>query len=285
MGKRSPEILKELRDFGTPLMGNMVTTSVLNKSDIYIVTAFLGASAAGIYQTNYSLVATAFTMLASAIMRGSYPTVLRMWSEGKKELCNKLISEAARFYLLLAIPAVAGVGMLSDVIAKVLYAPEYFEGNGIMVWVALGMMMLGLTEYNIKPWELNAKTKSIFSRSLIGGIINVGLNLIFVPIYGYKTAAVTTFVGFLVYFILARVGTRKYAQWHLPVIVFVRIIGSAVGMSIVLYILKKVMPFNLFSLIFMVGAGVIVYGFFLLLTGEVREEVKSLVEKIRAKRR
>ena len=54
-GKGSKEILKELKDYGTPLMGNMITTSVLNKSDIYIITAVLGASAAGIYQTNYLL--------------------------------------------------------------------------------------------------------------------------------------------------------------------------------------------------------------------------------------
>lgn len=281
--KKSKDILKELKDYGTPLMGNMITTSILNKSDIYIVTAFLGASAAGIYQTNYSLVATAFTMLASAIMRGSYPTVLRMWSEGKKELCTKLISEAARFYLLLAIPAVVGVGMLSDVVARALYAPEYFSGNGIMVWVALGMMMLGLTEYNIKPWELNAKTKSIFSRSLIGGGVNVVLNLIFVPIYGYKTAAVTTFIGFLVYFVLARVGTRKYAQWSLPVIVFVRIIGSSLGMAVVLYFMKKVMPFNVLTLVLMVGTGVVVYGILLYVSGEVREELKLVLNKFIAK--
>ena len=29
--------VKELKDYGTPLMGNMITTSVLNKSDIYII--------------------------------------------------------------------------------------------------------------------------------------------------------------------------------------------------------------------------------------------------------
>ena len=76
-GKGSKEILKELKDYGTPLMGNMITTSVLNKSDIYIITAVLGASAAGIYQTNYSLIATAFTLLSASVMRGSYPKGIR----------------------------------------------------------------------------------------------------------------------------------------------------------------------------------------------------------------
>lgn len=281
--KKSKEILKELRKYGTPLMGNMVTTSVLNKSDIYIVTGFLGASAAGIYQTNYSLVATAFTMLSSAVMRGNYPTILRVWSEGKKELANELVSAAARFYLLLAIPAVVGVGMLSDVIAKALYAPEYFSGNGVMVWVAAAMTILGLTEYNIKPWEMNAETKCIFSRSLIGGVVNVLLNLIFVPVFGYKTAAITTFLGFLVYFVLARIGTRRYTQWKLPWSTFARIFLSSAAMAAVLFCAKKIMPFNLITLIIMVTLGIVVYGSVLLASGEVKEEFKSAAAVIKRK--
>lgn len=119
-GKGSKEILKELKDYGTPLMGNMITTSVLNKSDIYIITAVLGASAAGIYQTNYSLIATAFTLLSASVMRGSYPTILRTWAEGDKEATSRLISEAVRMYLLLAVPATVGVAAVSDVMATAL---------------------------------------------------------------------------------------------------------------------------------------------------------------------
>ncbi|WP_461811870.1 lipopolysaccharide biosynthesis protein [Faecalimonas sp.] len=281
--KKSREILVELKKYGTPLMGNMVTTSVLNKSDIYIVTFFLGSSAAGIYQTNYSLVATAFTMLSSAIMRGHYPTILRVWSEGRKKEANQLVSAAVRFYLLLAIPAVVGVGMISDVIAKVLYAPEYFSGNSIMVWVAMAMMILGLTEYNIKPWEMNAKTNEIFLRSLIGGIINVILNLVFVSMFGYKTAAVTTFVGFLVYFILSRIGTRKYEQWTLPLRTFIRISLSSLGMALVLYVLKKIMPFNIITLVVMVCAGAMIYGGLLVLTGEMRNEFEDILKGLKRK--
>lgn len=283
--KKSKSILLELKEYGTPLMGNMLTTSVLNKSDIYIVTFFLGASAAGIYQTNYSLVATAFTMLSSAVMRGSYPTVLRVWSEGKKELSTRLISNAARLYLMLAIPATVGVWMLSDVIATSLYAPEYFEGHSVMGWVALAMLFLGLTEYNIKPWELNAKSKNIFRRSLIGGMVNVALNLIMVPFVGYKIAAITTFVGYFVYFTLARYGTRQYEQWSLPLKVYLRIIGSALGMALVLYLLKYVLPSNVISLVLMVLIGILVYGIILILTGEVKEEVQAILSRINKKGR
>lgn len=58
---------------------------------------------------------------------------------------------------------------------------------------------------------------------------------------------------------------------------FVRIIGSAMGMAAVLYCMKKVLPFNLITLVFMVAVGVLFYGVILFLSGEIREEVKAMI--------
>lgn len=277
----SNEILTELKDYGMPLMGNMITTSVLNKSDIYIITILISDAAAGIYQTNYSLVATAFTLLSASIMRGSYPTIVRTWSEGKKELTEKLVGEAVRFYLLVAVPAVVGVATVSDVMAKALFQAEYYEGNTIMVWVALGMMFLGLTEYSIKPWELNANTTAIFKRSLIGGIINVALNLIFIKVFeSYYVASVTTFIGFFAYFLLARLGTRKYMKWHLHQKVYYRIIISAFLMGAFIMTAKQFIPYGRISLCLLILAGMVVYALALYISGEVKSEAQFILKKI-----
>lgn len=281
----SEEILQELKSYGMPLMGNMITTSVLNKSDIYIITIILTASAAGIYQTNYSIVATAFTLLSASVMRGSYPTILRTWSEGKKELTEKLVGEAVRFYMLLAVPAVAGLAGVSDVMSAALFEQEYVEGHVVMFWVGLGMMFLGLTEYAIKPWELNGKTRSIFLRSLIGSAVNVGLNLVFINVFkSYGVAAVTTFIAFFVYFMLAKLGTRKMMSWHLNPLIYVRIIGSAVIMYIAILVLKPYLQCSgIINLIILVIFGMIIYGTSLFVSGEIKDEVKAICNKVKNK--
>ena len=81
-------------------MGNQYATTILNKSDVYIVMIALGAGASGIYQTNYSLIATAFTLINAAMMRGCYPTILRKWSEGKKDEVQTLLNTAVRLSLI-----------------------------------------------------------------------------------------------------------------------------------------------------------------------------------------
>lgn len=276
----SPEILMTLKNYGIPLMGNLVTTSVLNKSDIYIITGYLGEASAGIYQMSYSIVATAFTLLSASVMRGSYPTIVRTWSEGKKEMSEQLVSEAVRFFMLVAIPAVIGVAAVSDVVAGALFEEKYFAGHSVMGWVALGMMFLGLTEYSIKPWELNAKTKSIFYRSLIGCIVNVSINIVFVPIFGYMAAAVSTCIGFIVYFILAKYGTRNYMRWHLKGIVYFRIIASALLMGLSIIVLKQFFPKNVIMLVILVAVGMAVYAVSLYFSGEIKNEMKVILNKV-----
>ncbi len=282
--KESKEILAELKSYGMPLMGNMITTSVLNKSDIYIITFILTEAAAGIYQTNYSLIATAFTLLSASVMRGSYPTILRTWSEGDKALTEKLIGEAVRFYLLLSLPAVAGIAAVSDVVARTLFEANYFEGNTIMFWVALGMMFLGLTEYAIKYWELTANTKAIFRRSLIGGCVNVGLNLIFIKLFNsYYVAAVTTFIGFFVYFMLARLGTKNHMKWHLNIKSYVRIITASLIMFVTIVAIKGFLPYTKINLVLFIILGMIIYAFMLYLTGEIKQELAFIGAKLKRK--
>ncbi|MCD7905622.1 MAG: lipopolysaccharide biosynthesis protein [Clostridiales bacterium] len=273
------KVFGDLFAYGFPLMGNLITTQILNKSDVYIITFFQGKGAAGIYSTNYSLVSSAFTMLSAAVMRGSYPTILRTWSEGKKEQAGKLVNEAVRMYLVLGVPAVCGVFALQDVISGVLFDPEYYSGNIIMGPVALGMMFLAVTEYSIKGWELNAMTKQIFYRSLIGGAVNVIINLIFVPLFGIITAAVSTFIGFFAYFLLARYGTRKLLRFKLPIKTYVRIIGSSLLMWLVLMLLKNILPQNILSLGGMVVFGIIIYFGTLIVSGELKGELAVVIKK------
>lgn len=277
----SPEILADLKAYGIPLMGNLIATSILNKSDIYIITGFKGEAEAGIYQTNYSFIASAFTLLSAAVMRGSYPTILRTWSEGKKELSANLIADAVRMFLIISVPAVVGVICVSDTVAEALFEQSYVEGHVVMGWVAAGMALLGLTEYSIKPWELNARTKSIFYRSLIGGIVNIAVNFIFVPLFGYIAAAVSTFIGFLVYFVLAKAGTRGLLKWSVNKMVYIRILISALIMAAVIMAIKFAMKNSVVSLCVMVFAGMAVYALALYFTGEVKAEVRAVFKVLR----
>lgn len=276
----SKETLQTLKNYGMPLMGNMFATSVLNKSDIYIISFFLGDGLTGIYQTNYSIIASAFTVLNMGIMRGSYPTIVRTWSEGKVDLTKKLISDSVRFFLIISIPAVVGIFCLSNFIAISFFDIKYVSGSNIMGVVALGMMFLGLTEYCIKPWELNAKTKAIFKRSMFCGVFNVFINILFIKTFGYKFASISTFISYFIYFVLAKLGTKKYIKWEIKKTVYFNILLSAFIMAVVILFVKHFLYANLLSLVALVLLGVFIYVFMLYIIGEIKDEINLIFNKI-----
>ncbi|MFR4986523.1 MAG: polysaccharide biosynthesis C-terminal domain-containing protein [Lachnospirales bacterium] len=277
------EILNVLKIYGMPLMGNMIATSVLNKSDIYVIQYFLGEDKVGIYQTNYSIIASAFTLLAAGAMRGSYPTIVRTWSEGDEELTKTLIGNAIRTYLLISLPAVVGVFCISDFVAKVLFEAKYFEGHSIMGFVALGMMFLGLTEYAIKPWELNARTKEIFKRSMISGILNIILNVLFIKVFGYKFAGISTFLAFFIYFILAKNGTKEHMPFSLNVKSLYKILISIFIMGVSIIFVKIFLPINIITLCLLVFIGMLVYILSLYFTGEAKNEMDIIINRLKRK--
>ena len=174
-------------------------------------------------------------------------------------------------------PAVCGIFALQDFVSGVMFAPEYFRGNIVMGPVALGMLFLAITEYSIKGWELNSMTKQIFYRSLIGGIVNIVINVLLVPYFGMLCAAISTFIGF---FILARYGTRKLMKFRVPPICLIRIVGSGLIMAAVLIIIKTVLPRNIAALGASVLIGIGVYFILMYVSGEMKDEINSILRKI-----
>lgn len=280
------EILKLLRIYGYPLMVNLIATSVLNKSDIYVINSYLGQTDTGIYQTNYSIIASAFTLLSIGVMRGSYPTILKEWSKNEKESAGKLLEMAIRNYLLISVPAVVGVFTLSEIISKSLFDVLYHEGHIVMGFVALGMLFLGLTEYAIKPWELNSLTGEIVKRSLFCGILNVLLNIIFIRKFGYIFAGISTIIAFLTYFIITVYGTRNIMKFMLNKRAFFNILISSLIMGVCLHFLKMFLlskfndiSVNIFTLGIIILIGVSIYFLILYFLGELEKEVAFIKSK------
>ncbi len=271
---KSNEVLKTFGIYGIPLIGNLITTAILNNSDRYLIGHYYDQASVAVYSTNYSIVSSSFTMIAAAIMRGSYPTIISVWNEGKKDSTVELIAQTVRAYLLIIVPAVVGVSVLSKTVATLLFEKNYTEGHSVMMWVALSLMFLGLTEYSNKLWELTANTKIIFRNSFIAGIVNIILNIIFIPRFGYKAAAVTTCMGFATYFLLSKLGSMKEFKWKIPFLSYARIALSAFIMGFCLWVLIGYVKPSLYILGILVIVGIIIYGLCLFISGEITNEIK-----------
>ncbi|MEQ9809769.1 lipopolysaccharide biosynthesis protein [Streptococcus jiangjianxini] len=205
--------------YGLPLVGLTVSNWVLSASDRYII-SFLGSnSQVGIYSTNY-LLANSIYMLFSLIVLGAFhPMIMREWQISKSST-EKLVNESINVYLSLMIP-LSFYGILkSPVLLSFFKGSNYSHYASIFNWTVLGIFIYGLSMLFHKYFELIEKTILIFYFNMIAAVLNIILNLVLIPLFGFQISAFTTFLSYLAYIILVHLNTRnsftiKFNKKHL----------------------------------------------------------------------
>jgi len=206
---------KEFFKYGFPLIGLTLTMYVLNISDRYLIKGFYSDIEVGYYTPNYSLASAAFLMISYGLSRGFYPRLLGAFKDHDYKQSGNILASAIKNYLFLALPAATGMFLLSKDISTTFLDEKYIVGHQVIGLVAMGMFFLGLAEYANKEWELSGNTKPIFYNSLKAAIVNVVLNIIFIPIFGFLAAAATTAFSFLVYCIICFFNRKKKITYQL----------------------------------------------------------------------
>jgi O-antigen/teichoic acid export membrane protein len=232
----SKKVLRKFLVYSMPLVGVNITMSMLTLSDRYVITPILGTEKMGIYHANYSISSSVFTLILVAVMRGVYPVILKTWRLNNKPQTEHFLSQAVRYFLLVSMPAFTGISILADTISKLFLDPKFYEQGFVIIWVAAGMLFFGLAEYSNKAWELTSNTKPLFYNTVISAVINLGINIIFIPIYGYRVAAVSTAFSYFVYLTLSLVRSRKILKIDFSIKSLARIFFSCAVMGISVFL-------------------------------------------------
>ena len=127
-----------------------------------------------------------------------------------------VIASFSRLYVYAVMPILIVITLCSHELADILLGSAFREGSGIIPILVFGMMVRGFSMYGHKGLELAERTHVMFVLVAISAAFNVVLNLIFVPIYGYTAAAVTTVAGYVLYPILVHRASRSHVPWRVP---------------------------------------------------------------------
>lgn len=123
-------------------MGVSISVALLNQIDKYLVVGFYGNILYAYYSNNNSIASGLFTMISVGIMRGVYPAVLRGWREGGKAAAKPLLDQGVRLYLLIAVPAVAGLTAVALPLSRFLFPAKYAAGAPVIAYTALAMLFI-----------------------------------------------------------------------------------------------------------------------------------------------
>ena len=269
----SGKLTREMAAYGFPLVLGNLAAWILSLSDRYVLGFYRGAAEVGIYSANYVIAEHSILLLASVFMLAWGPIGMSAWEKDGVEKSRELLSKVTRYYLLICFPAVVGLSVLARPAAVVLTAAEYHEGYSVMVFVAFGGFFLGLQQRFQSGLLLHKKTAIIFSAALASVLLNLGLNFLLVPRYGYIAAAVTTLISYAFLCAAMAVVARKYFVWDFPLKSLGRVLfASAVMAGAVYWVGNGVTHTVWANLVLGVISGAFVYGLVLVMLGELRKD-------------
>ncbi|MCD4735472.1 MAG: oligosaccharide flippase family protein, partial [Bacteroidales bacterium] len=200
-GKFSIPVIKKLLQFGTAGLIANLSLLILTSSDRYIIALFEDMKAVGIYNQVYNIANLSIFALVTVYFNTINPTLNRQLEfdfKGSETLVYRYI----KVFLLFGLPVITVACLFSREIAFVLLGSEFRVGYTIMPWVFMSSFSYGLSLFHETRLKFANKLRAIVLGVFISGLLNVLLNFILIPQYGYQAAAYTTFISYILLVLL-----------------------------------------------------------------------------------
>lgn len=263
-------MIKAMGKYSLPLVVGNLAGWVLGLSDRYIIKLLRGSEEVGIYSAIYNISQRSITIIISLFLMALFPIIIQAWEREGEEAVREHMRRVTRFFMMVCIPAVVGLSLLARPLIELLLAETYRTGYRIIPLVAAGAFFLGFQQIYSNAFVFYKKTIMIMGSLMVSAVLNIVLNLLFVPRYGYLAAAITTLFSYLVLFFLIAGLSRRYLVWDFPGKSLVKIlIASGVMGVVVYYIGERLTGSIIINLVLAIGSGIIVYFLVLFLLREI----------------
>ena len=274
---------REMAGYSFPLVLGNLAAWILSLSDRYVLEFFRGSHEVGIYSASYLISEYGILFVASLFMLSGGPIGMNIWEKEGVEKSREFVSKTTRYYLMICLPAAVGLSVLAKPIISVLTAPEYHEGYRIVSFVVFGGLLLGLQQRFQSGLVFYKKTRPIMFCIVAAGILNLALNILLVPKYGYMAAAATTLFGYSFLLVAMVVVSRRFFIWEFPFKSLVKVVCASAIMGVAVYTVGNGLTSTLLNLIVGICVGTVVYLLLLFLLQEIQEEEIQELRAIKAK--
>nr|AOT83027.1 hypothetical protein [uncultured bacterium] len=220
--------------------------------------------------------------LITIFMTTAEPILFRLSENNTESELNGVLNKIFKCFLLVLIPCAVGLAAVSDNLANLFIKNDFQEGYIIMPIVTFGFLFLGIRQYFNKSLEIIKRSKEIANISIVAALVNIGLNFVLIPLYGYVGAAYATLASYIVYFLLSYYKTVNlttikisFSKAHVQTII------AAISMGVCVYGVGR-LPFGnvILEIVVQIIIGMLVYALILLSFGTVKNEKNYLIAKL-----
>ena len=276
-------ITEDIR-LGFPLRINYVMDFLLVSSDRYLIMYFMTVAAVGYYSPAYAVgsLIIFFPKVSGVVL---LPLLSRAIDNRSETEAHTMLNYAIKGFLLLAIPFIAGTAVMSRPILNLLANAEVSR-KACMVTpvVAVATLFFGLNIILSNVLWVRMKTFVILKMNVLGSMINIALNLVFLYIFkNILVAAFTTLMSYTIVFIFIRRAVIKEWPVRFEFAPIVKSIFASLLMGSVLYWISAHLGNNACKIGFVLSGtliGIVIYIFALLAMRTFSEKELIYIKKV-----
>ena len=202
--KNYRDLSKPMLKYSFPLIANSISWWVNNASDRYILTFLKGISENGIYSVSYKI-PTILSMFQSIFYNAWSISAIAEFDEYDKD---GFIGNNYSIYSFISLGICSVLLILNIPLATLLYKGNYFIAWKCVPFLLMGTVFSGISQFEGSLFAATKNTNSVAKTTIIGAIVNIGCNFIFIYFIGATGAALATLIGYLVTWMLR----TKYLQ-------------------------------------------------------------------------
>ena len=255
-----------------------VTSIIAFKIDMVMLSVMKGDVVVGWYGASYKLIEV-LMFIPIAFVGSIYPVLSSFYMSSKESLYS-IYEKSFKYLFAVSLPIAVGTTLLADKIILFIYRSEFINSIialRILIWTIPTIFLIymcGTLLASVNRQELAFKT--VF----LGMLLNVVINLIFIPKYSYIAASIATVITSLLMFILGFYFISK----HVYKIQIHRFIAKPIIASTIMALF--IFYFTDVNLFLLVSLSVFIYFVvFILLKGFSNEDFKLFRQIVNIKRK
>ncbi len=188
------DLQRQMLSASYPLMLNHLLATIYFFLDVPLLQQFKGDEAVGWYDSAYKYV-KAFNIIPSFFTIALFPVISRQVRESPRE-ARFSFRLSVRLLVLVAVPLAALTTLLADVLIGILGGGAFLPDGAIalrfLIWSIPFGWINSVTNYVLIALGQERRLTWAF---IVGVAFNLITNLIFIPLYSYQAAAITTILS------------------------------------------------------------------------------------------
>ena len=185
--------------FNIPLIPYYLSQSVFNQSDKVMIDHICGRGDAAVYGLAYS-VAMLLTIVLNALNNAYVPWVYEKIKKGERKDNQKM---ACIISIIMAVMLLGVVAITPELILFLSHGkPEYGKAICVVPPVALSLLLLFYSQLFINVEFYFEEKKKLVYGTVVAALLNVVLNALLIPVFGFIAAAYTTLISYVAFTVM-----------------------------------------------------------------------------------